>query len=348
MVTRWRSAWGCSPRCKRTATAISELRLVDSHGKRAGTIDGDAFRAATAGRFLSILRGDLSRRIYQSVADRAETIFADSIAAITPHGNGVEVAFENGPPRHFDLVVGADGLHSAVRHIAFPNSETHEKYLGCGVAAFNADNYPHRDEDIYVSYGFPRRQVARYSLRDGRTGLFFFFSRPEGIEAHHQDLAAQKAMLEEDFADGGWECPEILEALRRTDDLYFDVVSQIRLDRWFHDRVTLVGDACYCPSLLAGEGSALAMGGAYVLAGELKAADGDHEIAFRRYQERFKPFITKKQDSAETFSAWFAPKTWLGVHARNWSTYVINLPWISEWVMKRTFADDFQLPDYSG
>ncbi len=123
------------------------------------------------------------------------------------------------------------------------------------------------------------------------------------------DLTAQKEILREVFGQDDWECPDILEAMETCSDLYFDSISQIRMDAWSQGRVALIGDACFCPSLLAGQGSALAMVGAYVLAGEMKQADGDYRVAFRNYEQLLHPFIIDKQRAAERFAGSFAPKT---------------------------------------
>jgi len=119
------------------------------------------------------------------------------------------------------------------------------------------------------------------------------------------------------------------------------------MDRWSRGRIALVGDSCFCPSLLAGEGAAFAMAGSYLLAGELKAALGDYERAFRRYQAQFKAFIDAKQKKAESFAAWFTPKTPFRLLLRNVTTRLMTVPFLSDWVMHRFIADRFSLPDYS-
>src|SRR5262249_26098844 len=152
-----------------------------------------------------------------------------------------------------------------------------------------------QDPRAYVSYAAPGRQVSRYVLRDGRTVVFFAFANDRKLPVGPHDLPAQKRVLRETFGADGWECPEILKALDAATEVYFDVVSQIRMEHWSDRRIALVGDACFCPSLLAGQGSALAMAGAYILAGELKQSGGDYGTAFARYESAFHPFIARKQ-----------------------------------------------------
>ena len=326
---------------------IDELQLVDTHGAKIGGLDGRIFRSATDNRLVSLLRADLARRLYATVEGKVETMFSDSVRTLSEHDDGVEVTFECSKPRRFDLVVGADGLHSAVRLAAFGQTGAYERYLGYCAAAFSVARYPYRNEGAYVSYGVPRRQATRYSLRDGRTGFLLVFAEPSRQAAAHHDTLSHKAAVRRAFDGVGWECGEILDAMSGAEEFYFDSVSQVRMDRWSRGRIALVGDSCFCPSLLAGEGAAFAMAGSYLLAGELKAALGDYEGAFRRYQAQFKTFIDAKQKKAESFAAWFTPKTPFRLLLRNVTTRLMTVPFLSDWVMHRFIADRFSLPDYS-
>jgi 2-polyprenyl-6-methoxyphenol hydroxylase-like FAD-dependent oxidoreductase len=305
------------------------------------------FRSATNDRFISLPRGDLAERIRATVAGELETLFADGVQTLHQDDHGVDVTFEASGTRRFDLVIGADGLHSAVRAAALGEEHRFEKHLGYSVAAFNAAGYPHRDENAYVSYTIPGHQVARYSLRDGTTGFVFVFvdDAVAGTD-HHCDDAGHKAILRRAYGDAGWECPAILDAMDGCDDLYFDRVSQIRMERWSHRRVALVGDAGFCPSLLAGEGAGLAMAGAYILAGELRAANGDHEMAFEKYQACFKPFVDRKQAAATRFGGWFAPRSRFGIRVRDMTTRLFTIPLVGDWMAQRFIADRLNLPDY--
>ena len=148
------------------------------------------------------------------------------------------------------------------------------------------------------------------------------------------------------FADVGWECPQILAAMASAGSIYFDRVSQIRLDRWTKGRTALVGDAAACVSLLAGEGSGLAMAEAYVLAGELANCGGDYGVAFARYQQRVMPFLKRKQKSAAKFASSFAPKTALGIAFRNQVVRLMRLPFVVDFFLGRELRDEVQLPDY--
>jgi len=324
---------------------ITEVRIVNSRGQRIGGLNADLFRDGLNGRFISIPRGQLAKLLYENIAGRVETIFGDSVRTLTEHANGVGVEFEHSTPRSFDLVIGADGLHSRVRAIAFGPEKQFEHYLGFIVAAFNAPNYPRRDEDVYVSYCVPGKQVARYTLRDGRTGFFFMVRENDRRSA--DDLGEGKGFLARSFRDAGWECADVVRALEPAVELYLDRVSQIHLEHWSKGRIVLAGDAAFCPSLLAGEGSGLAMVGAYVLAGELKRAAGDYAAAFRNYEALLKPLIERKQKSGARLGGWFAPKTPLGLVFRNAFTQLMNLPVIGRWAVRRMTSGGMALPDYA-
>ena len=148
------------------------------------------------------------------------------------------------------------------------------------------------------------------------------------------------------FADMGWECPHILAAMKETDEFYFDRVSQIHMDHWTNGRVALAGDAAACVSLLAGEGTGLAMAEAYVLAGELCTCAGDYKKAFERYEQRMMPFLKSKQGSAAKFAGAFAPKSAAGIAFRNVVTRLMRVPWVADYFVGRDLMDDVELPEY--
>ncbi len=338
---------GLVPELRQVGYRVREIRIVNNEARRIGGFGTDKFRHVLDDRFVSILRGDLAAQLYATLDDRVETVFGDEIHSLSEDAEGLTLEFDRSPRRRFDLVIGADGLHSRVRSVAFGPESSAERYLGYCVAAFAADGYLHRDDDVYVTHCVPGKQVARFALRNGRTVFFLIFDAPVKPAVGHSDVAAQKAILRRAFGGAGWECPEILKALDQTDSLYFDAVSQIRLDRWHRGRVALVGDAAFCPSLVAGEGAGLAMTGAYLLAGELKKAGGDFRTGYPAYQDRFKPFIERKQRQAVRFARQFAPKTRAGLLVRNVVSRMLDIPFIGELMVKWMFADAFALPDYA-
>ncbi|MDX8450312.1 FAD-dependent monooxygenase [Mesorhizobium captivum] len=302
------------------------------------------FGELTNGRYVTLARSDLSRLLFERIKDTTEIIFGNEIVGLEEKSDGVRVRLKHGGERKFDLVVGADGLHSGVRRLAFGPQHQFEKKLGYAVAAFEVEGYRPRDEDVYLMYGRPGRMVGRFTLHRNRTLFLFVFVVDS--DPLPTALKMQQEMLREKYEDGGWECPRILEELGRTDELYFDSVSQIRMNGWSKGRVALTGDAAFCVSLLAGQGSALAMISAYVLAGELLKADGRHQEAFLKYEASLRDYIQTKQQGAARFATALAPRTQLGLLFRNLVTNAFVIPGLARLVIGKEITDAVQLPDY--
>ena len=323
---------------------MRELRIVDDRGRRVAGFGTRVFRELTAGRYVTLGRSDLSRLLFEKVKGTAEVLFDSEIVGLREEADGVQVQLRHAGERRFDLVIGADGLHSEARRLVFGPQHRFEKQLGYAVAAFEARGYRPRDEDVYVMYGRPGRMLGRFTLHDDRT--LFLFVLATDTAALPETLDLQKAMLRERYRDARWECPRILDELDGAPELYFDRVSQIRMDAWSRGRVALVGDAAFCVSLVAGQGSALAMISAYVLAGELAAAGGRHEEAFGRYEAFLRAYVQTKQRGAERFAAVFAPRTRWGLCFRNQVIRAFAIPGLARLVVGRDIVDTLRLPDY--
>jgi 2-polyprenyl-6-methoxyphenol hydroxylase-like FAD-dependent oxidoreductase len=336
---------GLIARVRELGYQVGEVRFVDSGGRKSGGFSVDVFGRLTGDRFTSVQRSALAATIYEAV-DGVETLFGDSVAAIDDDGERVRISFEHAPPRDVDLLVGADGLHSRVRELAFGPQSHYEVSLGYHVAAFEAPAYRPRDELVYVSYSAPGRQVSRFAMRDDRTMFLFVFADEHMSGPEPANDAQRKAALHAIFAGLGWECAQILATLDAAGEVYFDRVSQIRMDAWSKGRVALVGDAAACVSLLAGEGTGLAIAESFVLAGELQACKGDHAMAFALYQQRLMPFLQHKQRSAAKFATSFAPKTALGLSVRNAVTRLLRIGPVADWFIGRDLRDDIELPGY--
>ena len=338
---------GVLPAILRAGYPISEVRFVDDAGRRAGGFQTAVVRQLLNGRFTSLPRGDLAAAVYASLGGRVETVFGVELRSLEEHGRGVIAGFEHGPSRKFDLVIGADGLHSVVRTLTFGRPGRFERQLGYRVAVFEVPGYRPRDELRYIGHSAPGRLAARVALRGDRTMILLVFREDRAPGPEPADGAEAKAQLRRAFADAGWECPRMLDALGGVEDLYFDRVSQIRMHTWSKGRVVLVGDAAACVSLLAGEGSGLAMLEAYVLAGELSRTD-DPRRAFHHYEQRLRSFIESKQESARRFASAFAPATRLGIWLRNYGTTLLTLPPLARLLIGRGLRDDVALPGYDG
>ncbi|HEY3679375.1 MAG TPA: FAD-binding domain [Bradyrhizobium sp.] len=328
----------------RVGYKAQEMRIVGDRGRAVAGFGTKIFTELTRGRYVTLARSDLSRLLFERLKGTVEVIFDDEIVALEEQPGGVRVQLRQAGERQFDLVAGADGLHSVVRKLAFGPQQRFEKNLGYVVAAFEANGYRPRDEDVYLMYGQPGRMVGRFTLRDDRT-LFLFVFAADG-DSLPATLDEQKAMLRGRYAAGKWECPAILAELDRAPEVYFDRVSQIRMAHWSKGRVVLLGDAAFCVSLLAGQGSALAMISAYVLAGELAAAGGQYRRAFDNYEARLRSFIETKQRGAERFAGAFAPKTRWGLGFRNQVVRAFSIPGVAKLAIGREITDALQLPEY--
>lgn len=271
--------------------------------------------SAVSQRHIEIMRDDLSEILYDASSPTAEYIFGDSIAALTEEPTGVHVSFDKAADRRFDLVVGADGLHSNVRTLIFGPESSYSHWLGEYLAVASIPNYLDLDDHALM---FPRvdRLAGIYSakqVQDARA--FFLFRTPEQLDYHHRDVDRQKQILKHLYADFGWEVPRMLAEVDATDAFYMDSITQLRMDTWSKGRITLVGDAGYCPGPAVGGSTSIAIVGAYVLAGEIAAAEGDHTRAYLAYEAALRDYVHHSRQLALTASGTLVPKSRLGLLA---------------------------------
>ena len=309
---------------RRARTATRGMSYVSSTGKRLASLNA-AFGVIDA-TDVEIVRGDLARILHQATSN-VEYIFGDSITGICEHADTVEVTFERAPARAFDLVVGADGLHSNVRSLAFGPESPFIRHLGLYLAIFTTPNDLGLDHWQLI-HAVPGKSVTFTSARENTEAraIFFFASPP--LDYDHHDTRQQQDILASAFSTEQWEVPHLLKAMRHAPDFYFDSASQVRMDNWSAGRVTLLGDAGYCPSPLSGQGTSLALVGAYVLAGELQAAAGDHRAAFARYQQQMSGFVQQNQQIALGNAKRFIPGTRTRIWLQNQTIKALPyLPW---------------------
>jgi 2-polyprenyl-6-methoxyphenol hydroxylase-like FAD-dependent oxidoreductase len=330
---------------KKVAIDFSKINFMDHAGRSRGSMDYGKIKDFLKGRAFTLLRSDLARAIYDRIGGGVEFIFGDTLQHVEQDGCQVSVTMRSGQVRSFDLLIGADGLHSVVRQLVFGPEEQFEQYLGYYTSSYTIEGYSTRN-DRFTMYNVPGKQVAVYSDEADRTTTFFLFAAKDKLTYAHHDTQRQKQILQETFRGCGWQCDALVAKADPAKDFYFDPVSQIKMEHWSHGRIALVGDACYCPSLLSGKGSTLAMAGAYILAGELKSADGEHAVAFQRYEALFKPFMMKKRKAARSFAKSFVPKTEWGIALRN-KLFALMSSSLFSWLFLSQFKDsDLELKEY--
>ena len=336
---------GIVPALRAAGYDLQEVRYVDGKGRSAARISAQTMSRELGDGFTSLPRGDLAAQIYQSLRGDVPVWFGGAIERIDEANDGVRTGFADGRTETFDLVIGADGLHSNVRRLTFGPDAQFERHIGYYVAAFDAQGYRPRDELAYVSYGYPGRQISRFAQRGDRTMFLLVFAAEHLPGPEPASLEESKTALLSVFADAAWEWPAVKRVLIDAEDIYFDRVSQISMPAWSKGRVALVGDAAACVSLVAGEGTGLGMTEAYVLAGELWAS-ADHVSAFAAYERRLRAFIDGKQKAARGFASSFTPRTALGVWLRNQATKLMAIPGVPGLLVGAQMRDDFVLPDY--
>lgn len=319
----------------RRQTGGHDQTIIDATERPLAVMPGEF-----TGGDVEIRRGDLAEILYERTAQDCEYVFGDSIASLTETADGVDVTFVHGAPRRFDLVFGADGIHSTVRRLAFGPEADYVQHLGhyyALVETGETDDF-RGPGGVSIMYNEPGRLAA---TGGPKADAFFVFASPE-IAYDRYDADQQKKILADAFADGGWRLPELMEAVKRSDDVYLDSLSRVKMDGYSTGRVALLGDSAY-GNTLGGFGTGLAVVAAYVIAGELAAANGDHEVAFRRYEEKFRDYA--KIARSANAGPFLAPSSKLRMSLRN---QMFRRPFMLRWMLWVTdkFATDITLDDY--
>jgi 2-polyprenyl-6-methoxyphenol hydroxylase-like FAD-dependent oxidoreductase len=327
---------------RREQTQMGAEDFVDARGRRRASLPAEAMSGD-----LEILRGDLGRILYEHTRDHVEFVFDDSIVSLVEDEGGVNVTFERGEPRRFDLVIGADGLHSTVRGLRFGPDSAYLRDLGYYVAIFTTDNFLGLDRRGQI-FNVPGRAAGVYSARDSTvaTVMLVFASAP--IDPDQRDVGQQMEVVARAYTGVGWEVPRLLAVMPLARDFYFDAISHVHVPHWSTGRVALVGDAAH-GATMGGMGTGSAIVGAYVLAGEIAAAHGDHGSAFARYEQLIRPYATRAQQFGKNVERSLAPGSTAEIWIRNAVLRMLpHLPMrhaIGEAGAKA--ANGIVLPDYS-
>src|SRR5271170_5078696 len=313
---------GVLPRIESLATGTDRLTLYREGRSRPARVDLTKIVGAASDRHVEIMRDDLSEVYYDAGREHVEYVFGDSITAISSDG---EVTFEHGAPRRFDVVVGADGLHSNVRRLIFGEEAGLTRFIGGYLAVVSAPKALADPGEMVVHVG-AGRLAGIYSaehLTDARA-LFMFRSKHE-LQHDHRDILRQKELLRGTFTGMDPQVDRWLDELDGTPTFYFDSITQLQLDTWSSGRVTLVGDAGYCPGPAVGGSTSLAVLGAYVLAGELARAGGDHVRAFAAYEHEMADTVRRSRAFARAAAKTVIPGSAAAVWAVTRGAQLVSL-----------------------
>ncbi|SDD76147.1 FAD-dependent monooxygenase [Streptomyces prasinopilosus] len=307
---------GILPRLRDGHIDSRRCTFLDAEGGEVASVSPRAVAGGVEGQDLEVRRGDLVASLHALVRDDVEFLFDDSVAAFDPAGRGVDVTFRGGRQRTFDLVVGADGAHSHTRESLFGPEERFHRYLGYCFALFTMPNTLGLSREL-VMWNTPGKAAALYAVGDAdEVHALLAFHRPQPPSDALRDPDARQGLVATVFADAGWEIPGMIDALRDAEDPFFDTVGQIRMPRWSSGRVALVGDAAYAPSFLTGQGTSLALAGAYTLAHAL-AAHRDHTAAFAAHERDLREFVAVNQALVDNGAATLFPTTARALEQRN-------------------------------
>jgi 2-polyprenyl-6-methoxyphenol hydroxylase-like FAD-dependent oxidoreductase len=295
------------------AFITTELVYRKPNGERRFALSGQTIAATMGRRSFTILRGDIESVLYEAVRDVAEIRFDTTIATVEQDADAVHVTLDDGGVEHADLLIGADGLHSATRALVFGPEEAYRVDLQHMVAVYMMKERPAvlaEGETGTISAG--GRTFAIMSVGDGRTAAFFGYRTDGGLG---ELSGGPEAALPQIYRDMGWLVPQALDGLNTADSIYFDTISQMVVDRWSSGRVVLLGDAAWCVTLFAGYGSSLAVGGADLLGAALERHGDDIAAALTEWEAELRPEAEKKQQLGRRVKGFYAPRSRLLLEA---------------------------------
>ncbi|WP_405163638.1 FAD-dependent monooxygenase [Nocardia sp. NBC_01499] len=287
--------------------------IVDDNGERVGALPTELPQDSPDD--LEIFRNDLIDVLHASIGPNVTFVYGDSIQEVTDTGDAVEVRFASGRAGRYELLVGADGIHSNTRRLVFGPEDRYRRHLGVYYGILSLPAELGSDGEAYL-YSVPGRSVLIGDYPERTYGGFLFLS-PE-IAYDYHDIEQQRQLVFDTYsAVQGWKVAELLDALKQSEDFYLDSASQVHMDRWSRGRVVLLGDAAFAPSFFSGRGTPLAMIGADVLAREWATCDGDLGQAFGRYEQAMRPQVHRAQEGVPQARDRVIPATREAIEARN-------------------------------
>jgi 2-polyprenyl-6-methoxyphenol hydroxylase-like FAD-dependent oxidoreductase len=296
-------------------TRILTLSAVRPDGRCTYDVALRPLHEARGDREIEVMRDDLVDILFGAVTDDVDVVFGDAIRAVTQRETSVGVEFEHGPSREFDVVVGADGQHSALRELAFGPEGDYIRHLGAYLSIYTIDNLLNLSDQA-VLYNEPGRGAAAFTVRGNARAKVVLMFRSGRIGIDYADRPAQQDLLRRRFAGMGWQTPRLIDALDGAHDFYFDEMAQVRMQRWSSGRIALLGDAAFGPSPMSGQGTSLALIGGYLLAHQLDSVP-DVKAAFDRWENGFRASVEQNQRLAGDGFGMLLPGSRLGIAVRN-------------------------------
>jgi 2-polyprenyl-6-methoxyphenol hydroxylase-like FAD-dependent oxidoreductase len=332
---------GLLPRLAEIHDPVDRLVFADAAGRERLSVRYDMLRRRVfQGRHFNFLRGDLEGVLFMALPSRRVVQFGLTVVAVDQDPDGVRATLSDGRVIEADLLVGADGVHSWIRGLAFGAEPRFVRDLGYLAAAFIIDEPPGAfgiGKNV-VTLTTPGHQVAVYPIQKARVASFFFrkTTGPLGVlspESARRDLVVH-------YRNFGGFVPKLLRAVEWASHLYFDTVAQVVMTPWTARRVVLLGDAAQSVSLLAGQGASMAVAAAWVLAEELGRHQGDVAAALLRYEERLRPLIHRQQRAGRRMARWLVPESRLGLMARDLATRAAVWPLVAPLLRRQLAAAD--------
>ncbi|MEZ4668141.1 MAG: FAD-dependent monooxygenase [Anaerolineae bacterium] len=324
---------GLIPALRAASHPLTALEYKDGKGQTTARISFDKFFRIfnITDQFFALDRRDLVDILFQAVRSQVDIRFGQQVSTVRQSPDNVSVTFSDGSEESFDLLVGADGIHSHVRDLTFGPENLFTKYLGYYVAAFYVSPDKPYDDPGYAIHVEPNVQFGVFPLPDKRwLAITIYKNSDEGHIPHEQRLGVLKSRLQ----NVGWITRDVLDMLPPDADIFMDTVTQVQMPMWRLNRVVLIGDAAHCPTLISGQGASLAMAGAYFLAEELNR-QGDLATALAAYETRLRPHVEKVQAKARNFAPTFVPNNQLRITLTNWAIRLMDVPPVTKLVGKQ-------------
>jgi 2-polyprenyl-6-methoxyphenol hydroxylase-like FAD-dependent oxidoreductase len=307
---------GILPAVRAEHVVTRQATFLNAQGRQVARVNPEDFAPRVGDRHVELARGTLTSQLFALIRSQVKHRFGDVITSLSDTPNGVDVGFKSGARERFDLVVSGEGLHSTTRALVFGPEASFSRYLGYCFAICELPNKFGLRSEVVI-YNKPGKAALLRSTSDGPT-LFALFAhrRPPPSPEEFEDPQRQRNSIASAFADDGWQVAEMVAAMQDAEDFYFDATTQIHMPAWSAGRVAVLGDAAFGPSFFTGQGTSMALVGAYMMAGAL-ATHAEPTVAFASYEAATRPYVAANQRLVKNGSNVIAPGSSVALWARN-------------------------------